>query len=299
MPLVGFIDPSHAEKNSDMPGRKPVWLPIDDILGMSLAEGPKWSPWSHEMIRAVVQQVQNRDYISTTALLGCGRGTVIERREDFVEDIDRFYAALRGTLVHQALEAAVREGGLAEWRFHATVDGQPISCSPDLLTDDTVWDYKMTENPPAFGDMWRSHKLQLNFNRFIVNNAETWQDPDGEYTDIPVNPREMRFRHLAIVYLGPKAPKVIVAEKKVNSQSPNGRQVKKTLSDVWSDEAVLKELRPRLHAMVRALESYPEWPTGLEDEPGFEGPAGWTCPGYPYCKLPMCLAKRYPNGLVW
>jgi hypothetical protein len=47
------------------------------------------------------------------------------------------------------------------------------------------------------------------------------------------------------------------------------------------------------------LEAYPEWPAGLEDMPGFEGPAGWACPGKPLCSLPNCLAKRYPNGLVW
>lgn len=299
--LVGFFNPSHDEAQATMSGRYPDWLTVDDTLGLALTKGPKWSPWSFELIQAVVNEQQERDYISTTALLGCARGTVLERREKYVESLDRFYASLRGTMVHRALESAARPGSLAEWRFYAEVDGQAISCSPDLITPDdgTLWDYKVTENPPSFGYMWKSHKLQLQFNRFIVNNATSWTNPEGEPADVPVNPRSLRFRNLAIVYLGPKAPKVIVAEKKVEVTSPNGRKVKKPVGDVWSDETVLAELRPRMHAMVEALESYPVWPTGLEEKAGFEGPADWRCPGSPLCNLPNCLAKRYPDGLIW
>ena len=63
-------------------------------------------------------------------------------------------------------------------------------------------------------------------------------------------------------------------------------------------QPVEAELFPRVKAMAQALASYPEWPFE-EEAPGFEGPAGWACPGKPWCSLPNCLAKRYPNGLKW
>ena len=65
-------------------------------------------------------------------------------------------------------------------------------------------------------------------------------------------------------------------------------------------------LEPRVAMFKKALDApYIEkngvrtlaWPEGAEllwgGEPGYE------CPGYPLCKLPNCLAKRYPTRLTW
>jgi len=299
--LVGFIDPSHDERKLDTPGRAPRWLSIDDLLGEALTQGPKWSPWSYELIQAVLSNVQNRDYFSTSMLTGgCYRGTVLERKENYVDSLDSNYASIKGTLIHRTMELAARPGSINEWRFFTDIDGMEFSCSPDTIQPDLglLSDWKTTENPPDFYP-YRHHKEQVNLNRWVVNHATRWLDPDGNEAAIPVDPRTIQFRQLSVVYLGPKKPLTFVIEKTAERTSPNGHKFKAKVPDVWTDAAVRKFLDPRLEGMELALESYPEWPDGLEDYPGFEGPAGWKCPGPPLCWLPMCLGKRYPDGLIW
>lgn len=287
----------------DKPGRKPRWLSVEDMLGEALTQGPKWSPWSYELIQAVYAEHQERDYISTSMLTGgCMRGNVIERREDYVDSLDQRWASIKGTLIHRTMELAARPGSIAEWRFWMDVDGLEFSCSPDIIVPAVglLSDYKTTENPPSFGYAYRHHKEQVNLNRYVVNHATRWappaQFPDAE---LPVVPRNIDFTHLSVVYIGPKEPKTILIEKTEERKTPNGKYIKKKVPDVWTDEAVRKFMFPRLEGIEMALANYPEWPEGLEDYPGFEGPAGWTCPGPPLCYLPMCMAKRWPNGLVW
>src|SRR6187549_294206 len=122
----------------DKPGRKPRWLPVDDLLGEARTEGPKWSPWSYELIEAVMQHHQERDYLSTSMLTGgCMRGNVIERKADYVDTLDQRYASIRGTLIHRTLELAARPGAIVEWRFWMNLDGLEFSCSPDIIVPQT------------------------------------------------------------------------------------------------------------------------------------------------------------------
>ena len=174
MPMVGLILPNHKERKSDDVGRLPKWAPVDDILADAMVASPKWSPWNYELIRGVIDSHQERgSRLSVTTLTGgCLRGTLLERKEDYVGSLDSAYAAFRGTMVHSMLEKTARAGSMAEWRFYVTVDGQEISGSPDLITYDTVWDWKTTENPPAYSYMYEGHKLQLQYNRFLFNNCE-------------------------------------------------------------------------------------------------------------------------------
>ena len=308
MPLVGIIDPSHAERAEDEPGRWPAWLTMDEALTIAATAEPKWSPWPYEMLKSAADAYQERDYISVTMLTGgCARGKVLERKEDFILGVDTLYASLRGTQLHRTLEDSTRPNALAEWRFFTTfyVPGKgdvEVSCSPDLLMygiPTGIGDWKVTENPPTFGYPWKSHTKQLQYNAYIVRNAERWYDENGDPADIPFNPREWNAEHLFIVYLGPKGPKVIECQTTAEVHTPKGALVKRKVPDIWSDEKVEDDLMPRLIGLSKALAAYPEWPEGLEDYPGFEGPAGWACPGPPLCNLPGCLAKRYPNGLYW
>jgi hypothetical protein len=149
-------------------------------------------------------------------------------------------------------------------------------------------------------DMWPGHMKQLQYNRYVVNHAKSW-DLTGAHAgeDIPFNPRTLKFQQLAIVYLGPKGPKTVVAEKKIPYRKTDGEWAKnkRPVPRVDSDEEVLGDLVPRVEAMQSALDSFPDWPEGLEEY--WKGPAGWTCPGKPYCYLPDCLAKRWPDALKW
>lgn len=312
--LVGLVDPSHEERKKDEPGRLPRWYTPQEILARAATEGPSWSPWPYELIQAAIDQYQERDFISVSMLTGgCARSKVIERREDFVLWFDDLYPALRGTQIHRTLEAAARPNSVSEWRFFTTVrlHGREVelSCSPDIVTwnPNTLGDYKVTENPPDFYP-WRSHTMQVQINRWVVNHAERWLDETGTPADIPFNPREWRAEHLYLVYLGPRGPKTLEVMATKDVLTPTGAKVRRRVPDVWDDEYVTDLLFPRLSAMALALEAYPEWPFGdqYKDVPpdsryltGFEGPPGWACPGKPWCMLPNCLAKRWPAGLIW
>lgn len=308
MPMVGVVDPSHDERAAQEEGRLPVWAPVDQVLEAAMTGNPKWSPWPYELIKAATEEHQERDYISTTMLTGgCGRGKVLERRADYVGDIDSMYASLMGTLLHRTLEYESRPNAVAEWRFFTDIEvgGRTIevSCSPDVVVyedEPGIWDWKKTENPPTFGYAWKNHDRQLQYNRYIVNNAKHWTDQNGDEVAAPFDPWSVVFRHLAVVYLGPKGPKVIEITKTQEVPTPRGdKTVRRKAPFIWDDEAVLDDLMPRLKGTLIALDAYPEWPDGLNEFPGFEGPAGWACPGRPWCSLPNCLAKRYPNGLIW
>lgn len=308
MPLAGLIDPSHTERKADEPGRLPQWYSTEVLLGMAEEASPKWSPWTWELISAALDQWQERDYISTTMLVGgCSRSKVLERRENFILSLDSLWAAFRGTQIHRTLEFNARPQSLAEARFFTTIrvpkaGKVEVSCSPDLVTETptAVVDYKAPTNDssiPMYGYPWHSHIDQLQFNRYIINHAERWDLQEGD--ELPWDPRDLKFEHLYVVYLGSKGPKVIECQKSEEVLFKNGNKGNRKHPDIWSDEQVEDVLLPRLTGMVKALDAYPEWPDDLGDYPGFEGPPGWGCPGPPWCRFPDCMAKRWPNGFIW
>lgn len=316
MPLVGIVDPSHNERAEDEPGRLPSWLTVDEVLERAAGADPSWSPWPYELLKASMDAWQERDYLSSSMFSGCARGTVIERREDFILSVDDLYAALRGTQIHRTLELAARPNSVAEWRFWTTLTipglREPVemSCSPDIVTwePNALGDFKTTaKDAPHYP--WKTHTRQVQFNAYIVRHAEKWVDADGwQGVDIPFDPHTWNADHLYLVYLAPNGPQTLEVMKTREVKSPKGSLVKRRMPYVWSDEEVEKEMFPRVKAMAQALASYPEWPFGDEyaDEDGkkvgatgFGGKPGWSCPGKPWCSLPNCMAKRHPGGLVW
>lgn len=309
MPLAGVILPTHQELSESEPGRFPQWLPPDELLEEAKHWSPKESPWNYELLNAMLEGLQERDYISSTFLVsGCGRGHVLERKEPYIALAEDFYAAFRGTQIHLWLEEAARPGSVAEARFFTTINGTEVSCSPDLITAQGIWDYKTTENPPMYYP-WKNHKRQVQLNRYIINHAEKWTKENIPFT-MPFNPRTTEFEHLTLVYIGPKGPKPMVLEKKQPFINPKGKEIMKNQPFVAPDNEVEEWLMPLLDMYLLALDSYPVWPKGLEDmwipdTSGnakvypFGGAPGWRCPGPPLCHLPGCLGKRYPDGLMW
>ena len=265
---------------------------------------PHESPWSYELLAASIGEVEERGQnISTTALVGpCPRSTVLERMEDYVEDVDRLWRAFRGTMVHYVLEAAARPNSIAEVRFHAPVGDDTISCKPDLITDDgQLWDYKNTAKVPRWNNVYPNHAEQLQINRWIVNNAVKWEK-DGEPYDLTLDVRTMSFEHLVIMYLDLDGPKPLEYMESIDvpttSKYAKSATKKAKIPGVWNDERVLDLLLPRFNAMRAALDSYPKFPDIAQKVWG--GPKDWRCPGYPLCPLNgKCLAARYPGGLTW
>ncbi len=314
--LVGVIDPSHKAGREDFgkPGVLPPWLTTADAIAAAEAD-PKWGPYTPELLTAMVEGYQNRgDMISVSALVAaCPRAEVIKRKEDYVEELRDLYVPFRGTMVHRTLEQVAPRIGresIAEARFFTAVDGVEFSCSPDLLTKDTLYDYKVTETPPVYDYPYVHHKEQVEFNAFVVRNSTHFQLPDGGKVDYRVDaaqalgsalsfdPREFPAQHVVLVYMGPKFPKVLEVERTEQVfNKKTGKFGKAKMPFVWPDALVLKVLRPRLEAFSHALQVYPEWPDGAENVWG--GEPGWLCPGPPLCRLPNCLARRWPNRLVW
>ena len=323
MPLVGIVDPSHYERAHAKAGRLPNWLTLDEALLLSQAPNPKWSPWTFELIQAALGEHQERGKrLSTTALTAaCPRSAVLERSVDYIGSLDSMYAALRGTMVHRTLESYTRLGAIAEGRFYTTIDGIELSGSPDLVTEDTVYDYKVPTDQtgvPSFGYPFRGQTEQLMMNAFILRHAEKWDLPPY-LAALPFDPRETPVTHAVIVYLGPKAPKVIEYQVAQEFVTPAGVTKKSKRPYVWSDEEILGGydkgdqknggMRAKLHLMKNALDSYPDWPepwenpdTGLVHtaEAVWGGAnATWDCPGPPVCRLPDCLARRRPDLYMW
>ena len=297
--LVGIVDPSHKEKASDTLGRLPAWLTLDEAL--AAADDGKWSPYPFELMAALLGEHQERlDHISTSALVShCPRAEVIARKAEWVGDLSDMWAALRGTFVHRTLEQYAHTDSIAEARFHTSLDGIDFSCSPDLLTRTTLSDYKVTDYPPMYNSPWQNHTEQVMVNAYIVRNYTAVEPTDG-IQRLPFEPREEVASKVQLVYLGPKGPKVLVVERKAADYVDlvTGKNVKGAKEPyVWDDDEAEKFIRPRLAAFKAALDSYPKFPDGVEELWG--GSKSWACPGRPLCRFDTCLARRYPERLVW
>lgn len=318
MPLIGVVDPSHEEYEAEIYGRAPAWWSIQDTLNHAKLQGPKWSLWSYETLAAIFEDHYTQKSISITTLVGpCPRSKVLDRKEDYIATTDDFYAMLRGSQVHALLEKKGRPGAIVEQKFRTKVEGQWVVAVADLVTPDgDLYDYKVSDNPPAFAYPYRSTTLQLQYNAYVLRHAMEWYNPETEeYQDhwpfvIP------EIKTATAYYLGPKAPKPITFERKQPVVVTKGRHMGETRDlkrpYIFTDEEVLEGdpshkgepgLAARTRAFALALESYPDLPQEVIDVWDWEIPEenrtdDYHCPGRPFCKID-CLAKRYPNGLTW
>jgi len=271
MPIIGFVDPSHYERSHAKAGRLPNWYSVDDLIERSLDPNPKWSPWTYELVKAVLEETQDikgrGDRISATTLTApCPRAEILKRKVDFIASLDDLYRALRGTMIHRTLERYTRATGIAEATLVTTVDGIRLSGSPDLLTPDVVYDYKTTDNPPPFGYPYRHHTEQVQLYAFIARHVEEWSTWDtGEKVPngkLPFDPRTSPVKRAVVAYLGPKGPKLIEVQRKEEMVTPTGAVREAKRPYIWDDERILEEFRPKLYMVKQALEVYPDWPAG-------------------------------------
>lgn len=313
MPLIGVTSPSHTELKVAMDGRLPNWYTVDELLQLSRTKGPTWSDWPYELIYAAVgEEREPSDRVSVTMMLACPRSAVIQKKEPYIGDIRSLYRAVRGTMIHRTLEKKVRPGAISEKHFLTELNGVELSCIVDLITaEGDLYDYKVVEKIPNWGYPYRSQTLQLMFNAFIVRHAKRMKDYDTgeEWTGEALKQLVPDIRSTSIVYLGPDGPKTMPIKKKQEVTTPRGRIVERLMPYVWNDVEVLEDhkqngrmearLESRVAAMRLALDSYPDFPPQLAEAWGGDPADGWKCPGKPWCSLPDCEAKRFPNGLVW
>lgn len=290
MPMIGVVDPAHSEAKRRVYGKPPPWVTLKQAL--KNAEDAKYSPFTWELLNALFSEHQERgDMVSSSALVSaCPRSEIIARRTDYIAELRDLYVPFRGTMVHRTMELYQHADAIAEVRFFTTLRGIEVSCAPDLLTRTRLTDYKVTEQPP-FSYPWVEHKEQVEFNAFICRNAESFQAPGFEEVHpateasvyLPFDPTANPVEEVVLCYLGPKFPKTLRVESK-------GDPI------IWDDDTIDKEFGPRAETFLAALEAYPEFPKGAEELWG--GDASYRCPGPPTCYF-NCLAKRWPNGLVW
>ena len=300
MPLIGVVDPSHKEKARDTQGRLPKWLTLADAL--DAARDPRWSQWPWELLNAMFGSTRTgttsrRPRSWTTACAptsSSGRPTT-----------SRTWTTSTSPSVARtctALEVYAHPEAIAEARFYTTIDGETVSCSPDHLTRDTLTDWKFTENPPQYQYPWRNHTEQVQFNAFIVRNAHRWSGTASLRSTPPLarcpsTPRSSG-RPTSWSYLGPKQVKALRVESKqeyVDGDRQQDGQGQAPGRVVRRQGAGYPE--PRVAMFKEALRVWPDWPEGAEKLWG--GEPGYTCPGSPLCRIPNCIAKRYPGRLTW
>lgn len=278
MPLIGVVDPAHSEAKRRVYGKPPPWISTDEALDRAL--DAKYSPFTWELLNALFAEHQERGtLISSSALVSaCPRSEIISRCTDYVAELRDLYVPFRGTMVHRTMELYQHPDSIAEHRFFTTLRGIQVSCAPDHLTRTRLTDYKVTEQPP-FSYPWVEHKEQVEFNAFICRNAELGPDD----INLPFDPTKNPVEEVVLCYLGPKFPKTLRVESK-------GQPI------IWDDDVIDKEFGPRAEVFQQALEAYPKFPDNASFLWG--GDETYKCPGPPICYF-NCLAKRWPEGLVW
>lgn len=300
MPMIGVVDPSGKDAIPEI-GQLPNWYTPEMLLNRLAGNELEESHWTYEMANAALLGVQDRgDMISTTMLTtGCVRGEILKRKEEYVGDLNELWAALRGTLMHRTLELSALPGTINEVRFFTTVDGIEISGQPDQLTPKALIDYKVPADQSSIPMqyLYKNQTEQLMINAYICRHAERWTPDD----DLPFDPREELPESVGIVFIGPKRPKVMVYKRSETVIGANGKEKKVRVPTIWGDDEVLSVVRPRLHLIQSALESYPEMPEPWTDpdtdqtysiQDLWGGDDTWACPGWPACKYTTCLAKR-------
>lgn len=260
MPLVGIIYDDREYS-------------LDDARSLFKTRDPglRYTP---ELFEAILATRQERNYISTTTLTSkCLRQKAIQQADDYYEDIDKMWAAFRGTMFHGQLEQHVNDGAVEEARFFVTLqNGLVLSGSPDLVDIDSgvLYDYKFCKEVPRWNTPWGDHTEQVNINRWLVDHAEkvTWRGQ--EYTgEECAQFRPEEWTDLVLVYMDDKGPKPLRATKSIDVPKVDGNGTKKArVSDIWSDEQAEEYIERKYGAAHEALNlgNLPPAPAGWEHQ---------------------------------
>lgn len=242
--------------------------------------------YTPELFEAIIATRQERDYISTTTLTSkCLRQKAIQGSEPYYEDLDKMWAAFRGTMFHGQLERHATIGAFEEARFFITMpNGIELSGSPDLVDVNTgiLYDYKFTKEVPRWNTPWPDHGEQCNVNRYLVDHAERVTYRGKTYTGKDVDQfRPAEWTDLVLVYMDDRGPKPLRVTKSIDIPKADGKGTKKArVSDIWSDEQAEEYILNRFTAANDALNNGNLPPA----------PAGWEYQSHALCGY--CPVKR-------
>jgi hypothetical protein len=216
-------------------------------------------PYPRPVMQGIVDQQQQRDYISVTSILHCVRAEFLKRTEPYYMTVDSAYAMFRGTLFHALMEKHAQEGARIEEKHVRTYKGVEIGGTFDSLRivqegDVTVLeDWKTTNNLPRYDTPYTSHIQQVNLYRWLVG-----LDPDKV--------------RLVVWYFSMDGMKRTVL-KDGKQQSRNGRKPQR---QVWTDaevEAFLDDRLLKLRASIVTKVALPYALVPQDDK--------WACPTCP------------------
>ena len=228
--------------------------------------------YTPELYSAIIDTRQERNYISTTTLTSkCLRQKSLQQDEDYYEDIDKMWAAFRGTMFHGQLEKHADAASVEEARFFVTLpNGLVLSGSPDLVDVERgiLYDYKFTKEVPRWNTPWPDHGEQCNVNRWLVDHAERVVWRGEEYTGKAVEDfRPEEWTDLVLVYMDDRGPKPLRVTKSIDIPKADGKGTKKArVSDIWSDEQAEEYINAKYAAANEALNlgNLPPAPAGWE-----------------------------------
>lgn len=244
-------------------------------------------PFTYELLNSMYATIQNRDYISTTALVNkCLRSEHLQRTEEYTIQPESLWARFRGTMYHGQLEQFHAPGSVEEARYHIDLPGLGhLSGSPDLVDVEVgiLYDYKTNKENPRFNKVWADHEAQLNINRWLVDHAE-YVEYHGETYNIDPKLgveekavglfRPVDWQGLVIVYMDDKGAKPLtVMETILVPAKTTGGMKKARVPAIWSDE--------KCEAYI--YERYPQVKAALLDGELPEIPPGYEHQGHPLC----------------
>lgn len=250
---------------------------IPDLLG--LANENPWFPVPLPILASMLEEDASRptDGLSMTNLVGangskrCNRCIILKKYTPYKERLDDLWARWRGTMYHTVLEN-YRQEGFGEIRFWAELPhGGMVHGKPDLIIPrlGALVDLKTTKSVPMYDEVWDDHKEQLQFYRWLMNNAV---EHDGVGFKLETA-KEVNFRTLGIWYADDKGVKPLEVRKTEDHPTKKGAKFafkKVRVPDIWSDEAVVDVLEPRYQELVNAMNVYedcgelPEFPEGVD-----------------------------------
>lgn len=126
--------------------------------------------YSYPILNGIIENLQDRDYISVTSLLGCLRNTYLSMTYDYFASPDDLYHMFRGSISHLITEKYSHPDAIVEETFTKEHDGIEVSGTPDVIIPDQelIRDFKTTKSVPFFKYPYSNHTMQLNLYRWLV-----------------------------------------------------------------------------------------------------------------------------------
>ena len=238
--------------------------------------------YTSEIIRGMIANLEERDFLTVTELSGCPRETYLKRHYDYW--IEPPYFLLRGLIAHKAMEDYAKPGCIKETRFYRKFNGVVLSGMPDLIDTEKgkLLDYKTTKKVPNFYRLssgvymcygYPNHKEQLNLYRLILQNAYHFRYIDD------LSGREERVSErwnldqLLVVYMSMEKVRIATVP-------------------VWNDKMAKKYIDTYLTMFNYAFNKKVLYKRGFcqsyEDKP-FRKTFRWKCNGY--CSVEQLCAE--------